>query len=238
MGSGCAAIGCSNSQSQQMSLFRCPKNAERCKKWIINCRRQDLLPINVDYCSKNIRFCRDHFEDCFFMNSKKNSLTFNAEPRLFNIPNAPKVLTHRRKIEKQSPLKNMKEKENFDQKVKDTQRHINLCREHPFTRGKKKGASTSEILELKRRLKVKKDAIRYLQRKKENSLSVQQVIRSVQPSLSPGDLLVLTNQLKNSKEEKIHTQLNSKCCVYPLLTKVLQAINFSPDVYLFPQYQH
>ena len=37
-----------------MSIFACPKDPERCKKWILNSRRKDLLPVDVSYCCKNI----------------------------------------------------------------------------------------------------------------------------------------------------------------------------------------
>ncbi len=71
---GCSAIGCTNSNKKQvgMSFFRVPKQPERARKWIQNCRRKGLLEEGLEYCQKNIIFCSDHFEDDQFMNQQKN----------------------------------------------------------------------------------------------------------------------------------------------------------------------
>ena len=209
MVSFCGAVGCSNRQSKTMSVFRCPKDPARCKKWVINSRRQDLLPVNTDYCSKNIRFCQVHFENHFFMNSDKNSLVFNAEPRLFDISNSPKIPSTRREIIKAPLESEIKEARRVLKKVEETQEHIEKKKKYPLRRGIKKQVIIKEMLELKRRLRVKNDALRHLKKQREKerkqgkqNISVQTIIKSVQPSLKPSDLLVLTNQLKNGIRNK------------------------------------
>ena len=41
---GCAAINCSNHSCKGFRMFRFPKDPERRKKWIINCRRDNWEP--------------------------------------------------------------------------------------------------------------------------------------------------------------------------------------------------
>ena len=235
MVSFCSAIGCTNKQSKTMSVFRCPKDPDRCKKWIVNSRRQDLLPVKTDYCYQNIRFCQDHFENRFFMNSEKNSLVFNAEPRLFDIPNSPKIPSSRREIiripmESRSELR---EAERVKKKAEETQKNIDSWKASPLPRGKKKQVVIKEMLELKRRLRIKNDALRHLKRQKEkekrqgkHNLSVQAIIKSVQPSLKPCDLLVLTSQLKNGNRKRNHYSTEFKMLCISICYK-------SPSCYKF-----
>ena len=62
----------------------------RCRKWVQNCRRADLLGKSAQYLYNNCLLCSDHFEDGQFMNSQiKNSLVWNAVPTLFKVPNPP-----------------------------------------------------------------------------------------------------------------------------------------------------
>ncbi|XP_069670524.1 zinc finger protein 679-like isoform X2 [Periplaneta americana] len=94
MGQGgdvCSAINCSNNKkrSPELSFFRFPKDPERCKKWLINSRREDLMKKSVVYLYNNIKFCSLHFEDTQFMNENRNKLTWNAVPTLFDVPNKP-----------------------------------------------------------------------------------------------------------------------------------------------------
>lgn len=67
----------------------------RCQKWMINCRRDDLLKRGPDYASKNCRLFGDHFGDKQLNKlpeSMKESagLVWNAVPTLFNTPNPQK----------------------------------------------------------------------------------------------------------------------------------------------------
>ncbi|GFR97911.1 52 kDa repressor of the inhibitor of the protein kinase [Elysia marginata] len=96
----CSAINCTNGRYEcpGLSFFRFPRDEERCKKWVINCRRQDLLnksPRNL-YTS-NVLYAV-HFEDTQFTEPhKKNRLKpLKAVPTLFNIPNPPPKIANRR----------------------------------------------------------------------------------------------------------------------------------------------
>ena len=78
----CSALNCTNNSCQNpgKKFFCCPKDKKKCKKWIQNSRRQDLLDKSTDYCYVNIYFCADHFEDSNFMNSNKDKLVWFAAP--------------------------------------------------------------------------------------------------------------------------------------------------------------
>ena len=92
MVSFCSAVNCSKGKKKhpELSYFKVPKDQERAKKWIVNSQRAGLLTRNLDYCIKNIGFCADHFEDCMFMNGKKNRLIRSAVPTIFDLPNLPR----------------------------------------------------------------------------------------------------------------------------------------------------
>ena len=96
----CSAINCKNSQRKTPTLkcFHCPKDKDRCAKWVQNSRRQDLKNKPLAYCLRNIVFCQEHFEDSNFMNEKRDKLTWFAAPTLFNIPNPPVLSLPRRPI--------------------------------------------------------------------------------------------------------------------------------------------
>ena len=48
----CSAINCTNNRNKHknLSFFLFPKDPDNCKKWIINCRRDDLKDKSADYC--------------------------------------------------------------------------------------------------------------------------------------------------------------------------------------------
>ena len=72
----------------------------RSKRWVINCRREDLLQKNVDYLMNNCCLCTIHFETSQYMNEKRERLVFNAVPTLFkSVPNPPKPVTNKRKCQ-------------------------------------------------------------------------------------------------------------------------------------------
>ena len=94
MGSYCAAINCHNSRGNcTLSMFRFPKDEERCKKWVQHVRREDLThtPLNK-LC--HFQLCSNHFEDSQFMHrNTKSKLIWNAVPTLFDVPNPPAKIT-------------------------------------------------------------------------------------------------------------------------------------------------
>ncbi|XP_050440426.1 zinc finger protein ZFP2-like isoform X2 [Adelges cooleyi] len=62
--------------------FTLPKESERRAMWIENCA---LELAGKDVIVKDVRICQDHFEDKMFLNvNRKNRLTDNAVPTLFN----------------------------------------------------------------------------------------------------------------------------------------------------------
>ncbi|GLH09912.1 Uncharacterized protein GBIM_14929, partial [Gryllus bimaculatus] len=90
----CYEVNCSNNKGRNPDLcfFTFPKDPERCRKWVINSKREDLLQKTSDYTHRNCRLCSNHFEDSQFMNSIKNSLIKTAIPTLFSISNLPKQI--------------------------------------------------------------------------------------------------------------------------------------------------
>lgn len=69
----------------------------RCRQWVINCRRADLDKVPVEQLNRNYYLCAEHFETNQFCNANHNSLLWNAVPTLFNISNPPKKLAPTRK---------------------------------------------------------------------------------------------------------------------------------------------
>ena len=68
----------------------------RCRKWVINTRRADLLDKTTNYLY-GLVLCAQHFEANQFMNpSERNKLIWNAVPTLFWYPNPPARLAQKR----------------------------------------------------------------------------------------------------------------------------------------------
>ncbi|GFO33435.1 hypothetical protein PoB_005994000 [Plakobranchus ocellatus] len=98
-GEWCSAINCTNNRSKNpwMSFFRFLKDPERCKKRVINVRRDDLHSKPIEKLCKNNVLCADHFEMSQFMNpALRNKLLRCAVSNLFDIPNKPPLATPRR----------------------------------------------------------------------------------------------------------------------------------------------
>ena len=58
----------------------------RCRKWVINCRRQDLDKKKPDELHRNYFLCSEHFEvSQLFTNSSKKRLNWNATPTVFKV---------------------------------------------------------------------------------------------------------------------------------------------------------
>ena len=79
----------------------------RCKKWVINTRRVDLLPKTPEAIRRSgCMLCASHFEANQFMNpSTKNKLMPSSVPTIFDVPNPPSKLESRRKIPERHALK-------------------------------------------------------------------------------------------------------------------------------------
>lgn len=86
-------MGCSNSRgtSPNLSFFGFPRNEARCRKWIVNCGREDLLKRSLSRLSRRRFLCSDHFEAAMFTNEhKRNRLVWNALPTRFHFPGRTK----------------------------------------------------------------------------------------------------------------------------------------------------
>ncbi|XP_018364721.1 PREDICTED: THAP domain-containing protein 2-like [Trachymyrmex cornetzi] len=79
---GCSALNCKNRSEAGFQTFRFPTEAERRKKWLINCRRDKWIP------SSNSRLCEIHFESSQFEQNRQDGLRKlkpNAVPTLFDM---------------------------------------------------------------------------------------------------------------------------------------------------------
>lgn len=84
-GKKCSVRYCQNYQycTSKLSFFSYPKDAERRKLWMINCKTEylaDKLTRQNSY-----RVCGTHFENSMFSNiNTRNRLNYNAVPTIFN----------------------------------------------------------------------------------------------------------------------------------------------------------
>ncbi|XP_039311741.1 THAP domain-containing protein 5-like isoform X2 [Solenopsis invicta] len=98
---GCSAINCKNRNEAGYQTFRFPKEGERRKKWLINCRRNKWMP------SSNSRLCEIHFESFQFEQNRQDGikkLKPNAIPILFNVPNPPKMFNNIKQKRSADPI--------------------------------------------------------------------------------------------------------------------------------------
>ncbi|CAN8001147.1 unnamed protein product [Ixodes hexagonus] len=81
----CCAPTCANSpdNSDGVCFFRFPKDEERCKKWVANCGRADLVDKSAENLYANYRLCSAHFRKDCFSSTYHNRLVWNAVPTLF-----------------------------------------------------------------------------------------------------------------------------------------------------------
>ena len=105
LGSYCAAINCHNARGNcTLSMFRFPKDEERCKKWVQNLRREDIIHTPLHKLC-HFQLCSNHFEDSQFMNKNtKSKLIWNAVPTLFDVPNPPARITPSQPLIKRSTV--------------------------------------------------------------------------------------------------------------------------------------
>uniref|UniRef100_A0AAQ4QI74 THAP domain containing 12b n=1 Tax=Gasterosteus aculeatus aculeatus TaxID=481459 RepID=A0AAQ4QI74_GASAC len=59
----CAAPNCTRKSTQSdLAFFRFPRDPERCRIWVENCRRADLEAKTSDQLNKHYRLCAKHFD--------------------------------------------------------------------------------------------------------------------------------------------------------------------------------
>jgi hypothetical protein len=75
----------------------------RCKLWVKNTRRADLLGKNVaDLNTKGYYLCANHFEPSqFTIPAERKRLNWNAVPTLFDVPNPPPRIEMKRPAPKE-----------------------------------------------------------------------------------------------------------------------------------------
>jgi len=99
-GTFCSAANCSNAyykdSCREKSFFCFPSDEARCRAWVQNCRRADLMGKKAHYLHKVCRLCSDHFEENQFTTPEKKRLNWNAVPTIFNVPNPPMPMTTKR----------------------------------------------------------------------------------------------------------------------------------------------
>ncbi|KYN12272.1 52 kDa repressor of the inhibitor of the protein kinase [Trachymyrmex cornetzi] len=62
------------------TLFRFPKDSEKCKLWIAACNRKELYAKNPVTLHTSYRVCKKHFIDTMFLNYEKTRLQPHAVP--------------------------------------------------------------------------------------------------------------------------------------------------------------
>ncbi len=221
-----------------------PKNDEtRAKKWVINCRREELLEKVVKkdfkYLHENIMFCSLHFEPEMFLNPKKNSLVWNAVPTQFSVPNPPPM----EKSSRKPPMKRFLPPPDESAKIRKTLQYIEeekknlaLCK---IDRKKMiQSLKTSQIDRMRKNLKAKHDALRYLRRKTLNPKSMNSkekkdlVLEVVRPLLTKAELTILKERLTTeNKKSRGYSETFKKLAIsisfkggsaYKFLSKKLQ----------------
>ncbi|XP_007259509.3 uncharacterized protein si:dkey-250d21.1 isoform X1 [Astyanax mexicanus] len=115
----CAAAECKQSTTQpNVSFFRFPLDAERCKQWVGNCGRPDLQKKSPEYLHRHFKLCSKHFEASFINKESqlKCVLKDDAVPTIFQSKtNKDSIQTSGRKRTRQTaaegPVKAKKTKD-------------------------------------------------------------------------------------------------------------------------------
>ncbi|KAJ8266404.1 hypothetical protein GJAV_G00130060 [Gymnothorax javanicus] len=84
----CAAPNCKmKSTEADLAFFRFPRDAQRCKRWVENCRRADMEDKTSDYLNKHYRLCAKHFEASMICKGGpyRTVLKYNAVPTIFDL---------------------------------------------------------------------------------------------------------------------------------------------------------
>lgn len=115
----CAAPNCTRKSTESdLAFFRFPRDPERCKLWVENCRRADLETKTSDQLNKHYRLCAKHFDPAMVYKTSpyRTVLKDTAIPTIFDLTSHlkhPNTLRHHRKRIKElteEDLKNIKER--------------------------------------------------------------------------------------------------------------------------------
>ncbi|TRY93938.1 hypothetical protein DNTS_025222 [Danionella cerebrum] len=91
----CAAPNCTRKSTQSdLAFFRFPRDPERCRLWVENCRRADLEEKTPDQLNKHYRLCAKHFDPAmicktvitdFLTSPYRTVLKDSAIPTIFDL---------------------------------------------------------------------------------------------------------------------------------------------------------
>lgn len=113
----CAAPNCTRKSTQSdLAFFRFPRDPERCKIWVENCRRADLEAKTSDQLNKHYRLCAKHFDPAMVCRTSpyRTVLKDTAIPTIFDLTSHLKNphTRHRKQIKEltEEDIKKMKER--------------------------------------------------------------------------------------------------------------------------------
>ncbi|XP_035648147.1 52 kDa repressor of the inhibitor of the protein kinase-like [Oncorhynchus keta] len=84
----CAAPNCTRKSTQSdLAFFRFPRDPERCRLWVENCRRADLEAKTSDQLNKHYRLCAKHFDPAMVCKTSpyRTVLKDTAIPTIFDL---------------------------------------------------------------------------------------------------------------------------------------------------------
>ncbi|XP_076591034.1 THAP domain containing 12b [Chaetodon auriga] len=84
----CAAPNCTRKSTQSdLAFFRFPRDPERCRIWVENCRRADLEAKTADQLNKHYRLCAKHFDPAMVCKTSpyRTVLKDTAIPTIFDL---------------------------------------------------------------------------------------------------------------------------------------------------------
>ncbi|XP_076002594.1 THAP domain containing 12b [Genypterus blacodes] len=99
----CAAPNCTKKSTQSdLAFFRFPRDPERCRLWVENCRRADLEAKTADQLNKHYRLCANHFVPAMVCKTSpyRTVLKDTAIPTIFDLTSHLKSpnTRHRKRI--------------------------------------------------------------------------------------------------------------------------------------------
>ncbi|XP_034024979.1 THAP domain containing 12b [Thalassophryne amazonica] len=113
----CAAPNCTRKSTQSdLAFFRFPRDPERCRIWVENCRRADLEAKTADQLNKHYRLCAKHFDPAMVCKTSpyRTVLKDTAIPTIFDLTSHLKNphTRHRKRIKEltDEDIKKIKER--------------------------------------------------------------------------------------------------------------------------------
>ncbi|KAF7660806.1 hypothetical protein LDENG_00274940 [Lucifuga dentata] len=113
----CAAPNCTRKSTQSdLAFFRFPRDPERCRIWVENCRRADLEAKTSDQLNKHYRLCAKHFDPAMVCKTSpyRTVLKDTAIPTIFDLTSHLKSpnTRHRKRIKEltEEDIRKMKER--------------------------------------------------------------------------------------------------------------------------------